>query len=461
MKNLYRIGVTLIIAFCAVVANAQHKIIKAFDNYENTTDYFYNADGLLIWEQSGTTRREYTYDENGNPKSMTQYGWVEYDKAYKVTQSETYVYNADNLLIEKRVVKNPGSSYEDDKIYKYSEFNKGIATYYDEYNNSRGGAWWYMYKQVPEFDEKGQLTSLVIYYDDPDTYSSHEAAAFKNKDAEESYIYDENGNMTRKVTKAKTTDYTYTDLAAKYAPANLTVVAEDGDVTLSWDAVVGAEKYIVTYDQTSKEVTGTTETVTVGTGDRNFAVQAVIDGVARNASFVTVTIVDKGKLPVTDLTVGTMTKTTEETESVEAPTRDFFNIPLTWTLPEGHSDVVKFNIYYDSQRYGKTYVSETNPDATGYTLKIDIDEMALKDENGVPCTGVLTDIYVTVVYVTGESDKSNIVKVNPFKDLGLETGVKNLSVEATKNIVRKYMNSGKVVVEKNGKKYGIDAVEVK
>lgn len=425
-------------------------------------EYFYNAAGQKQWELDGTILYEYTYNEAGQCTKRQTYSWVEATKYYNKGNYETYEYDADGNMSKRTIMKIPygKTEYVEDDVFQNYVYENGIAKSWDNYYN---GILFYNYRNVVSVE--GNTTTITTQQFDPD----EPGAGWKTLNT----IVDEysDGVVVKEkestVGKSGTTiverTLEYADYKSAFAPANLKGQSSASNVSLSWDAVEGATKYVVTYEQNKKEVTEPSAELVIGEGERRFAVQAVIDGKARNASFIGVTVgMDQSIMPVTNLTVGTITKTTETTESIEAPTRDFFNIPLTWTLPEGHGEVLKYNIYYDSQRYGKAYsVSETNPAVTSYMLKIDVDEMASKDANGVPCTGVLSDIYVTAVYATGESEKSNIVQVNPFKELGLETGVKNLSAASTKSIVRKYIDSGKVVVEKKGKKYGIDAVELK
>lgn len=417
--------------YVAPVVENNNKIAKSIVDDETENEYIYDADGNLKLMLSASNLYEYTYNEAGLCTKRQTYSWIAADKVYKKGAYEVYEYDAEGNMTKKTVMKIPygKTEYVEDDVFQNYVYEDGIAKSWDNYYK---GILYYNYRNVvttednkkivtteemdPDAPEKGWKTILVSEYED--------------------------GLLVKETKGTTVRTFVYTEYKAEYAPANLTVTAENANVTLSWDAVAGAEKYVVTYDQTSKEVEGTTTTITVGTGDRNFAVQAVIEGAARNASFATVNVVDNGKLPITDLAVGTMTKTTEETESVEAPTRDFFNIPLTWTLPEGHSNVVKYNIYYDSQRYGKaTRVSETNPAATGYTLKIDIDEMASLDAEGVPSKGVPSDIYVTVEYETGESEASNVVTVNPFKELGLEE-VTPIEMTITNNSISDYTEYG-------------------
>lgn len=474
MKNLYRFSLLIVMFLCAVAANAQHKIIKAVDSNETTHNYFYNDKGQLVWEIYGLNARIYVYNEAGQNTITTQYSWVAADNAYKAIQEETCTYDADGNLTEKNKVENVGTIFEVKWTYKYYDYVNGIATYYDEYKN---GSLYYMYKQLPEYDSSNRLVKCVVMYADPVDYTNptHETVSYDDKDKETTKTYGADGYVTEENDGKTTYTYTYTDLKAEYAPANFKAEIVGNQTALSWDAVDGAQKYILTYEQKVEEVTGTSKTVTVGEGERWFAVQAVIGGVVRNASVISSTMTDAGKLPVTDLAVGEMTRSEEATESDKADSRVFYNIPLTWTLPEGHSEIVKIVVYYKSVYGNDSYktVGETIenaegkedlvvlPNATSYTLRVDPFEVAEWDSNNKPYKGIDTPVYLRIVYTTGESEKSNIVYVNPFDKFDNPAGINNATVNTAKSAVRKYIENGKVVIEKNNKKIGVDAIEIK
>lgn len=434
--------------------------IRALDSNDDTHYYYYNADNQLFWELFGTTRREYEYNPQGLPTSMKQYAWVSAQGDYTLSTLETYEYDAQGNMTKKDHTRSIGTPYEVKYSYQYFNYVNGIATYYDEYKN---GSLYYMYKQVPTYDSANRLTSCNIYYADPDDYTNptHETVNFTGKEAENKMTYDEAGSLIKE-NKGKTEyTYTYTELNKSLAPANLTATDINGKVTLTWDAVPNAEKYIVSYDQERIEVSTTTYTTTVNTGNRYFTVQAVIDGIERNAATpVLAEIEDEGKLPVTDLAVGTIFETEEATESEEWGTRVFYNIPLTWSLPAGHSEIVKFDVHYNSKTYGEEVpVPVVDPAATSFTLRVDPFEVTEWDEDGTPYKGIDTPIFITVTYVTGKSDKSNVVIVNPYKTLGHETSITSPSLLPSTSTPA-YNLSGlpvtpsvKGIIIKDGKKY--------
>lgn len=417
-RRLFGILICLVLGAAYAAAQSAHSIIRATDSNEDTHYYYYNEQNQLIWELYGNNRREYSYNAAGQQTQMKLYAWVAFDGAYTVTRIEDYTYDADGNMTIKDVQDKPGTAYSATWKYTYSDFVNGVATYYDEYKN---GSLYYMYKQQPEFDEAQRLTKCDVYYADPDDYDNptHETVTYDELDYTYTKTYDAEGNLAGENTGKVSYTYTYTDLNASYTPANLKAENNKGKVTLTWDAVPSAEKYIVSYDQERKEVSETTYSVTLGTGNRLITVQAVIGDMERNAATpVSVTVDDPGKLPITDLAVGKITETEEETESEELTTRTFYNIPLTWSLPTGHSAILGFRVYYNSTAYGKeTRVPVTDPTATSYTLKVDPFEVMEWDEEGVPYKGIDTPIFVTIIYSTGESERSNVVVVNPYDEL--------------------------------------------
>ena len=404
----------------SVSANAEVKPVKAIEKatsaYEH--NYIYNEKNQLVWEfREGSTRTEYTYNEAGKLVKATPYNWVSYDNSFAVGNVEEYTYDAEGNVAQMTETKSNG----DVDTYTYTKYECGVATEYSRIQRKpSGNEYKYDYKVELTLDAEGRIVKALTseldydYLDDGFCgYEGHE------------YEYDADGNVAvETITKYNysfdkpktptTMTYTYAEVDEKYAPKNLSAVNNNGTVTLTWDAVEGATSYIVSYDITRKEVTTNAFSVTVSTGERQFTVQAVVDGVERNGAMpVTAEIIDPGKLPITDLAVGEMKLVTLETESIEMPTRDFYQIPLTWTLPEGHSEIKDIRVYYVSRTYGETYMAVGNASATSYAMLIDPYEVADEDGNGGYVNGDETPIYVRIVYVTGESEKSNVFIVNP------------------------------------------------
>lgn len=426
----------LFLSLTAMLSYAQdaHKTVSAVDQNKDTHYYYYNTQNQLIWELVGTTRYEFEYNAAGQRTKRQTYLWVSNPGEYQKSNYETYEYDADGNVVKTTVMKKPWNKtdYEEDDVFQNYIYEDGFAKSWDNYYK---GTLYYNFRNVLTKGDNGDVTKVVTERFDPDA--------------------PEKGWVT-----SNTLTYTYADLAAKYAPANLSIDSNNGNVTLNWSPVEGATSYVVSYDNERDTIKGsTTFSVILGTGNRQFAVQAIVDGVERNASFCNLSVQDPGKKAITDLVVGEITQVEEETESEDLKTRTFYLIPLTWTLPEGHSVIEKFNIYYNSKAYGNNCsVSQVDPAATSFTLKIDPFEVAEWDENGNLSKGIETPIYVTIVYTTGESEKSNVVTVNPFKLLGGEsTAISSLNVnlgsEIIYNVAGQRISSAKGIVIKNGKKY--------
>ncbi len=443
------------IAFCntSLFAQGSHQIIRAVDSNDDTHYYYYNAQNQLFWEVCGTTRREYTYNNIGQCVSMLQKAWVSADNAYVSTALETYEYDAQGNLSIKVVDKTLANPYGSVMTYKYSDYQNGVATYYDEYKNN---ALYYMYKQVSEFDANNRQISCTVYYADPDNYTNptHESVDYKDVDQKYSKTYDADGFLIKENKKSTDYEYTYTDLKPAYSPLLVTSTTDKGEATINWSSVAGAEKYVISYNTVREEVEGTSYVASLPVGKHLVTIQAVIDGMERNAvTPVEVEIKDDGMVAATNLAAGTIFVTEEATESADLGTRTFINIPLTWSVPANHSEIVKFYVYYNSRTYGNNcYVAVTDPNATSFTLRVDPFEVAELDEDGVPAVAIETPIYVTIVYKTGESEKSNVVTVSPFAVTGINSAIASENASCEYNLAGMRVAGAKGVVIKNGKK---------
>lgn len=418
--------------------------------------YYYNAKNQVIWEQQSSIRYVYTYNAAGQRVRRDGYSWVEAYKKYVGIGYKEYEYNTDGTLKEDRTYKevyNQPGVYDCKKIV-YTKYDGDVAIEYSQYNND---VLWYNYQVTLTKNAKGQITKKVTKQQDPDTTLKRWVNYLT-----ETYTYQTNGDIktytnTPDGKDASEATYYYADFDANYVPQSLTASCTDGVVTLKWDAVSGASQYLVTYDQFHVVVDGNSLQTVVPVGERTFVVQPIIDGAERNASTpVTINVTDATMLPITDLKAGAPYSTMEKPD--EGDDREFYNIPLTWTIPEGHSDIKDIIVYYDSKVYGKGVATRVqNPAATNYILRVAPFEMAEWDSNGTPFKGINTPVYVAVEYFTGLSDKSNVVYVNPFD--AITTAIKSTTVEAQPSSAASYNVAGQTVstdykgiVIKNGKK---------
>lgn len=414
-------------------AQTEHQIVSASNSNEDMFYYYYDSQNRLVQQISNTTRYDYTYNEAGQCVKKQTLMWVSATAAYKLGNYEVYEYNTDGTVSKTTVMKRPYNSteYAEDDVFMNYTYEDGFQKTWDNYYK---GTLYYKYRNQITKNAAGEIVTVVTEQYDPDEPSK---------------------GWT---TKTKM-NYVWADISADYVPASLNYSNDNGKITLTWNAVSGAQSYWVTCDQTRTEVKGgsTSLTTTLGTGIHRVAVQAVIDGKARNAAFVDIDVNDPGKLPVENLTAGKCFITIEETESAEAPTREFYNIPLSWTIPAGHSEIKSFRVYYDSRTFGNaTYKPVESPTATSYTLKVDPYELRDVDAEGNLTTGITTSIYVTVVYDSGESAKSNVISVNAYNEV--VSGIEHVTKDENRQNSKIYNTAGQSVVNakgiviKNGKK---------
>lgn len=394
------------------------RITTKSDNGEGSEYYLYNAAGQLIWMQSSdkNIRDVYSYNATGQLTTKTTMSWIAYDKAYKDLNREDYQYDAEGKMIRKDLTRNLGTAYESLRSYVYTAYDQqGNATAWQFYN---GSTLYYEYKATYTYNDKGQMTRNEVQEFDPDYpedgYYAYETSEYSLKDngdidTETKTVYKSDGS----VKSTTTLTYTYSDLDASYAPTGLQAKAEGSNTVLTWNAVTGATAYVVTYDMEHVTVEGTSFTAkNIAEGDHDFTVQAIVDGEEKNAATpVTTGSTDAGKLAAQDLKAGTPRISVEYND--EGDKRTFYVIPLSWTLPEGHSEVKNVRVYYTSAIVGTTYTSTDSKD-DNYELKIDEYDVRRRDAEGNYTCGADMEFYVTIIYGSGESEASNIVKLNPY-----------------------------------------------
>lgn len=418
----------------------------------DTCHYYYDANDRLVMRQRQSMRYIYKYDEDGRLVERHNYSWVEANKDYTYMGYETYEYNAEGNISQLcKFLPKYGTDTYDRDVFVYNKYDGDIAVEYDEYFND---VKWYNYKATLTKNSNGNVTKIVTKQNDVDTRETW------NTYKTEEISYQTNGDIKvykttpyRKDTEEET--YYYGDMDGfHYAPKNFVGETVNGKVSLSWDAVEGANSYVVTYNQTYKETKKTSIELVVPTGNREFWVQPVFSRVRRNVSeSVCLNITDDTKYAITDLAVGKCFLTNETAD--DGMKREFCNIPLTWTVPEGHAAIKSFKIFYDSTAYGKdVFVTLSESDATSFVLRIAPFEVSLWDSNGNPYKNIETPIYIIVEYETGSSGKSNVITVNPLDEIaGIEPITADNQSSATYNLAGQRVNAdAKGIVVKKGKK---------
>lgn len=408
----------------------ERKVIKittaatTADSGEGYDHYIYNAEGQLLWVQSTTnsSRDVFEYNAEGQKVKKTTYSWIPADKAYKLLNVETYTYEG-GALVRMDQKLNAGSSFERNyyNLYLvYDDGNSGWSQY-----NAATDALRYQYKEVYEKNAAGQVTKKTVLEFDPD-YPEDGWYLYETSD----YEFAENGDIKSETYKTYKSDggvkktnertYTFADLDASFVPANVKTTSGTSSITLTWDAVAGATSYAVTYDLEHKIVEGTTFTAEgINEGEHEFAVQAIIDGVERNACTpVAASVIDPGQLPAENLAVGECRKVFEPNEDT-GENVTFYYVPLTWSIPAGHSQIKDIRIYRsDAAAEGgvSDYTSLESTDATSCELKLFEYQTLHTDEAGNFTTGINFNITVVIVYASGEADPSNAVTVNVYNE---------------------------------------------
>lgn len=426
-------------AMCLAAAamSAQHVVTQTFLNptKDATSEdpgeyihYIYNANGQLMWKQGARTRYEYQYDSNGRLQQTDTYGFIAYDNRYRLTNTETYEYDSNGKISVKKIRLNVGTSYEALRHYVYSSYDGTEPTAWSEYSSAIDkDHLWYNFKAAITRNAAGLVTKRVITRNDPD-----ESKTKYNDYQTTTYTLAANGDiLTESVATVATSgtttllyDYYYSDIDGSAVTGLKLKDNGNNTVTVSWNAVSGATKYYVNYDQ-QKECTGTSFTTEqLGNGEHKFTVRAVVGKDEKRASApLSIIVRDPGMKPATNVTAGTATKSRiDVTDDNGRPTgerKTVYTIPVSWTLPTGASPIKSIRVHFG--REAGDYQS-VEPTATSYTLTLE--EYNVMDSNK---NYIDLPIFVTLVYDSGESEKSNVIGVNVDKGYvtGIDTPVTN------------------------------------
>lgn len=439
-----------------------------YDNYY----YYYNSQNQLAIETTYTQLR-YIYNDNGTKASKETWNFsngifcctmaeiYEYDEEGNIILATTNYYNADGEITNSNPVEYSGyingyytimktPYYENHFEYVFNDDNQPtqvIQLSGDDFSNIDQGAF-YTY-------ENGVLVKEVVA-----TYSANaeEGHEWDNITSTTEYTYNADGTIN---TRYVTTDangshneiewrYTYSTLDSSFVPQNVTADGTIGnnEVYVSWDAVPGAEKYIVMCDNTIAEVEGKTDYIvpTLKDGEHQIAVLAVVGGERKNISdFVKVSVKDEGNLPMENFKVNGASLIEEATDW---GVNKYYALDLSWDIPEGASTITDYKVYIDNGQSWLTTslyttglpaderqdnyndISEWN---TGTRIWWTNFENTTQDpetwetislQSGPDCK-----IWICAVYVTGESQPSNVVEVNVYNIAnGIEenpTGIDN------------------------------------
>lgn len=424
-----------------------------YDNYY----YYYNSQNQLAIETTYTQLR-YIYNDNGTKASKETWNFsngifcctmaeiYEYDEEGNIILATTNYYNADGEITNSNPVEYSGyingyytimktPYYENHFEYVFNDDNQPtqvIQLSGDDFSNIDQGAF-YTY-------ENGVLVKEVVA-----TYSANaeEGHEWDNITSTTEYTYNADGTIN---TRYVTTDangshneiewrYTYSTLDSSFVPQNVTADGTIGnnEVYVSWDAVPGAEKYIVMCDNTIAEVEGKTDYIvpTLKDGEHQIAVLAVVGGERKNISdFVKVSVKDEGNLPMENFKVNGASLIEEATDW---GVNKYYALDLSWDIPEGASTITDYKVYIDNGQswlttslYTTGMPADERQDAyndisewnTGTRIWWTNFENTTQDpetwetislQSGPDCK-----IWICAVYVTGESQPSNVVEVNVY-----------------------------------------------
>ncbi len=452
--------------------------------------YYYNAQNVMAVERTSSQHMRYTYNADGTVKTrenMTFAGSTPY-----VSTRYSYEYDAqgnmtkmtqESMNAEGKVTYTSGS--------KYSGYEKGEYTVMVNFSVTDGqevDGYETRYKVV--FNEAGQLVSKVQMnknaetgeWDQPNTFTFNEYAngllvkttsgyynataeaghEYDNVDTTISYEYNSDGTIKSRTEVTKTARYeaeveyrySYAELGADFVVKNVTCDGTIGnnEVYVKWDAVSGAEKYIVIYDNSEAEVEGKTEFITplLADGEHQVAVQAVVGGEKKNISeFVKVNVKDEGNLPMENFQVVAAEKVDVESYGYVS---QYYNLTLTWTVPEKASKITEYTVYVDKQNgetwYPSAKYTSAMPEAELQDSYNDVNTWITNRNNFYWTTfedyetdqdtweqkslgkGPTCKIWMTATYATGESQKSNVVEVNVYD---LANGANAVSAVKTVN----------------------------
>lgn len=466
----------------ALTANAgitneteSHRIIKTITPHTDPTTkeviydtchFYYNAQGLLLWEQRQTMRYTYEYNSNGQKTKRNKLSWVEADKEYKNVGFDIFTYNADGTMatMEKHKPLYNSDGYDVSK-FVYKSYEDGIATTYDNYFNDE---LWYNYRVTLTKDDNGRIKKMLTEQNDADnktpkwlTYQVEDITYKANGDID-SYTTTPYDVERKKAKTSETAYHYYADINSSFAPKNLTGSSTNGNVHLSWNAVANAEAYVVTFNQTYITTKTNSLDLVVTTGTREFTVQSAISDASGNDEYIwlncadpiTLTITDDNRIAVNDLSLSRVYE--EVVKADDGRDREFYCMEMKWTKPVSPSTIVGYTMYYNSNTFGDNVpVQVQDPDATTFTLKLDPYEVRETDSRGDLTTGSDVPIYIVVNYATGPSAKSNVVTVNPHVII---TDVRDITLSAETetpcyNIAGQRVDkTSKGIVIKDGKK---------
>lgn len=428
-------------ALAAITASAQDKQLVRIDNYSVTTDEagvetiafsysgnenFYDKTNKIAMVQNGYSRMLYNYNAEGTLVSVDNYGWSE-GIGWTLSNTTSYEYDTAGRVTKSGQFEAGTYSEttydENGNTLKMENFYNGVSSYSATYSNQYNDK-----KQLVIADQlmaDGSINQRTIYtYNEDGSVNTQETGYFVAEGEALSmpttvtYTYNADGTVakTRTVSNGRwglmvsEEVYIYSAYATAYVPQNVKATGNaDCTISLTWDAVEGATAYKVIYDKEVADAASTSFTTgMLLDGEHTFYVQAVIGGEAKNISDVAAASVkDNGKLPAANFKIVGVEVGEDQWGSPA------YNTTVQFTLPEGHSEIKAFNVYYDLESaWSKVTVDPSTATIEGNTVTIVVpfsqyNVGTYNSETYEYDLGV-KPIFVVITYASGDAEKSNV-----------------------------------------------------
>ena len=207
-------------------------------------------------------------------------------------------------------------------------------------------------------------------------------------------------------------------------------------------------------------------------GEHQVAVLAYVGGEQKNITdFAKVSVKDEGNLPLQNFQVTAAEKVDVESYGY---VNQYYNLTLSWTVPEGASKITDYKVYVDkgeSWNPSTTYTMAM-PEAEKQDSYNDVNTWVTNRQNFYWTTfentyydedtwqtvslgnGPDVKMWITAIYASGESQKSNVVELNVYNLANGgsgETDVKAVKAATADAPVEIFNVAGQQIKKANGR----------